>query len=123
MKNFWTLVRFELKKILSRKITWISFGLVFVIMLAFGVYRAFASHEVDGVRVTAREEEMLAKAEEKKLAGRMIDDELLEELFVARAAGTEEFAPYKNIYRNIMGDLCDSNTFSILESFQQFKRC
>jgi len=115
MKNFWTLVRFELKKILSRKITWIAFGLVFMIMLAFGFYRAFASHEVDGVRVTAREEEMLAKAEEKKLAGRMIDDELLEELFVARAAGTEVFAPYKNIYRNIMGDLCDSNTFSILE--------
>lgn len=116
MKNFWTLVRFELKKILSRKITWIAFGIVFMIMLVLGVYRAFASHEVDGVRVTAREEEMQAKAEEKKLAGRLVNDELLEEMFAARVTGTEEFAPYKNIYRNIVGDLSDNITYSILES-------
>ena len=68
MKNFWTLVRFELKKILCRKITWISFGIVFGIMLAVGFYRAFVSHEVNGVRMTAHEEEMQIKAEEKKLA-------------------------------------------------------
>ena len=54
MKNFWTLVRFECKKIVSRKITWIAFGAVFIIMLAFGFYRSIVSHEVNGVRITAR---------------------------------------------------------------------
>lgn len=115
MKNFWTLVRFELKKILSRKITWIAFSIVFLTMLAFGFYRAFASHEVNGVRVTAHEEEMQAKAEEKKLAGRLVNDELLEELFTSLEKENDAFAPYKNIYRNIWGDVSDSIAEGIME--------
>ena len=90
MNNFWTLVRFELKKILSRKLTGIAFGIVFMIMLVFGFYRAFVSHEVNGVRVTAHEEEMQRKAEVKKLAGRLINDELLEEVLAAAAEGTDK---------------------------------
>lgn len=116
MNNFWTLVRFECKKILSRKITWIAFGLVFGVMMLFGFYRALVSHEVNGVRITAHEEEMQRKAKEKQIAGRMINDELLEEMFAARVAGTEAFAPYENIYRNIMGDLSDSITYGVIES-------
>ena len=106
MKNFWTLVRFELKKILSRKITWIAFGLVFVIMLAFGVYRAFASHEVNGVRITAREEDMQAKSEEKKLAGCLINDEFMEDMFTAMAADEMAFKPYKTFYNEVARYLC-----------------
>lgn len=106
MKNFWTLVRFELKKILSRKITWIAFGIVFIVMLAFGFYRSFASHEVDGVRLTAREEEMQAKAEEKKLAGRIVNDELLEEMFTVMATDETAFQPYKVFYNEVARYLC-----------------
>ena len=106
MKNFWTLVRFELKKILSRKITWIAFGIVFIVMLAFGFYRSFASHEVDGVRITAREEEMQAKAEEKKLAGRIVNDELLEEMFTVMATDETAFQPYKVFYNEVARYLC-----------------
>ena len=113
MKNFWTLVRFELKKILSRKITWIAVGIVFVIMLAFGFYRAFASHEVNGVRVTAHEEEMQAKAEEKKLAGRLVNDELLEDMFAAMATDEESFQPYRTLYNELVRDLCGSNTLAL----------
>ena len=113
MNNFWTLVRFELKKILSRKITWIAFGIVFVIMLAFGFYRAFASHEVNGVRVTAHEEEMQAKAEEKKLAGRLVNDELLEDMFAAMATDEESFQPYRTLYNELVRDLCGSNTLAL----------
>ena len=113
MKNFWTLVRFELKKILSRKITWISFSIVFVIMLSFGCYRAFVSHEVNGVRVTAREEEMQAKAEEKKLAGRLVNDELLEDMFAAMATDEAAFQPYRTLYNELVRDLCGSNTLAL----------
>ncbi len=106
MKNFWTLVRFELKKILNRRITWIAFGIVFIVMLAFGFYRSFASHEVDGVRITAHEEEMQAKAEEKKLAGRLVNDELLEEMFTAMATDEAAFQPYKVFYNEVARYLC-----------------
>lgn len=105
MKNFWTLVRFELKKIISRKITWIAFGTVFTIMLAFGFYRSIVSHEVNGVRITAREEEMQAKAEEKKLAGRLVNDEFLEDMFVAMA-NHETAKSYVNAYNEIARYLC-----------------
>ena len=105
MKNFWTLVRFECKKIVSRKITWIAFGAVFIIMLAFGFYRSIVSHEVNGVRITAREEEMQAKAEEKKLAGRLVNDEFLEDMFVAMA-DEETVKPYVNAYNEIARYLC-----------------
>ena len=102
MNNFWTLVRFELKKILSRKLTGIAFGIVFMIMLVFGFYRAFVSHEVNGVRVTAHEEEMQRKAEVKKLAGRLINDELLEEVLAAAAEGTDKLGAYEESYKEIV---------------------
>ena len=113
MKNFWTLVRFELKKILSRKITWIAFGIVFTVMLAFGFYRAFVSHEVNGVRITAREEEMQAKAEEKKLAGCLVNDELLADMFAAMATDEATFQPYRTLYNELVRDLCGSNTLAL----------
>lgn len=98
MKNFWMLVRFELKKILSRKLTWIAFSIVVGVMLVVGFYRGVVSHEVNGVRVTAHEEEMEQKAEQKKIAGRLIDDELLEEMYLALATGEEALRPYQDIY-------------------------
>lgn len=112
MKNFWTLVRFELKKITSRKITWIAFGSVVAIMLAFGFYRAFVSHEVNGVRITAHEEEMQRKAELKTLAGRQIDDELLDELLAAIAEGTDNLGAYEDIYKEIVMSLSNGLTIS-----------
>ena len=104
MNNFWTLVRFELKKILSRKITWIAFGIVFTVMLFFGFYRAIVSHEVDGMRITAHEEEMQAKAEIKKIAGRQVNDELVADML--SAVGTDAFASYEVLYKELVGDLC-----------------
>lgn len=104
MNNFWTLVRFELKKILSRKITWIAFGIVFTVMLFFGFYRAIVSHEVDGMRITAHEEEMQAKAEIKKIAGRQVNDELVADML--SAVETDAFASYEVLYKELVGDLC-----------------
>lgn len=106
MKNFWTLVRFECKKILSRKITWIAFGIVFGVMLVFGFYRAFVSHEVNGVRITAHEEEMQEKAKQKQIAGRTVNDELLKDMFAAMATSETAFGPYVNFYNDVVRDLC-----------------
>ncbi len=106
MKNFRTLVRFELKKILSRKMTWIAFGIVFLTMVALGVFRVMVSHEVNGVRVTAYEEEMQSKEKQKQIAGKTVDDELLDDMFVAMATGEDAFGPYVNLYNDVLRDVC-----------------
>ncbi len=102
--NFWTLVQFELKKLIKHKVTWIAFGIVFGVMLVMGVYRLVVTDEVDGVRITAQEAEMQQKAEIKKLSGRLVDDALIEELLAAM--GTEQFTPYQNLYSNVLMELC-----------------
>ncbi len=117
MNNFWTLVRFEWKKIWSRKITWIAFLLVFLTMLAFGFYRAFVSHEVDGVRVTAQEEEMQQKAAAKKIAGRVINDELVEETL--QSMGTERYETYRLLNNDIIRSLADIGSFSTIEEAKE----
>ncbi len=106
MKNFRTLVRFELKKILGRKMTWIAFGLVFLTMVALGVFRVMVSHEVNGMRVTAYEEEMQNKEKQKQIAGKTVDDELLENMFAAMATSEDAFGPYVNLYNDVLKDVC-----------------
>lgn len=113
MNNFWTLVHFELKKILYRKITWISFGLVVAVMLACGVFKAIVSHEVDGVSVTAYAEEMQRKAEEKRIVGCLVNDGLLENMFQAMATDEAAFLPYRTLYNELVRDLCGSNTLAL----------
>ena len=105
MGNFWTLVRFELKKILGKKITWIAFGLVLSTMLAMGIYRIVVTHEVDGVRMSVWEEDMLEKTKQKEIVGRAVDDKLLENMFTAMATSEEAFEPYKYLYNELVLEL------------------
>lgn len=106
MKNFRTLVRFELKKILGKKLTWIAFGFVFLTTLVMGFYRMVISTEVDGERMTVYESDMLEKEEQKKIAGQTVDDELLEEMFEAFATNETVFAPYTNLYYAVAKAMC-----------------
>lgn len=106
MNNFGTLVRFELKKILGKKITWIAFGLVVITMLAAGIYRIVVTHEVDGVRMTVYEEDMQEKTKQKQIVGRTVDDEFLEDMFVAMVTDETAFEPYKNFYNEVARGLC-----------------
>lgn len=105
MRNFWTLVRFELKKILGKKITWIAFGLVLSTMLAAGIYRIVVTHEVDGVRMSVYEEDMKEKSKQKQIEGRTVDDKLLEDMFTAMETSETAFEPYKNLYNDVVRDV------------------
>ena len=100
-RNFWCLVGFELKKILKRKIVWIAFGLVSLVMLFMGVYTLIFTHEVDNFRVTAHEERIAEKEAVKKISGRPVDDVLLEELANALITG-ENSAVYQHLYDNMV---------------------
>lgn len=106
MRNFRTLVRFELKKILGRKMTWIAFGLVFLTMVALGVFRVMVSHEVNGVRVTAYEEERQNKEKQKQIVGKTVDDELLEDMFASMTTSEGTLGPYMNLYNDVLRGVC-----------------
>ena len=101
MKNFRTLVRFELKKILSRKMTWIAFGLVFLVMAAYAVIEVTVPQDIDGVRATQYEAKRQEKETQKLIIGRTVDDALIEDMFAAMATSESAFQPYKDLYNEI----------------------
>ena len=101
MKNFRTLVRFELKKILSRKMTWIAFGLVFLVMAAYAVIEVTVPQDIDGVRATQYEAKRQEKENQKGIIGRTVDDALIEDMFAAMATSESAFQPYKDLYNEI----------------------
>ena len=74
MKDFRTLVRFELKKILSRKMTWIAFGLVFLTMVAYAVIEVTVTRDIKGVQATQYEAERQDKENQKPIIGRTVDE-------------------------------------------------
>ena len=101
MKNYRTLVRFELKKILSRKMTWIAFGLVFLVMAAYAVIEVTVPQDIDGVRATQYEAKRQEKETQKLIIGRTVDDALIEDMFAAMATSESAFQPYKDLYNEI----------------------
>ncbi len=112
MKNFRTLVRFELKKILDRKMTWIAFGLVFLTMVAYAVSEVTMTQDVKGVRTTQYEAERQDKENQKPIIGRTVDDELMEEMFTAKASGETAFKPYTDLYSVVVKGMCGTAALS-----------
>ena len=68
MKNFRTLVRFELKKILGRKMTWIAFGIVFLTMVANAVIEVTVTRDIKGVQATQYEAEQQDKENKNSIS-------------------------------------------------------
>ena len=112
MKNFRTLVRYELKKILDRKMTWIAFGLVFLIMVANVVIEVTVTRDIKGVQATQYEAEQQDKENQKPIIGRTVDDALLEEMFTAMATDENAFKVYTDLYNVIVRDVCDAEALS-----------
>lgn len=81
MKNFGIIYKFEIKKILGRKIVWVSTTImVFVILFTVGV-SLLGSYYADGVKVDSNYRMFqTGKAYQKELDGRFINQELLEEM-------------------------------------------
>ena len=112
MKNFRTLVRYELKKILDRKMTWIAFGLVFLTMVANAVIEVTVTRDIKGVQATQYEAEQQDKENQKPIIGRTVDDALLEEMFTAMATDENAFKVYTDLYNVIVRDVCDAEALS-----------
>ncbi len=112
MKNFRTLVRFELKKILGRKMTWIAFGLVFLTMVVYAVVEVNVTRDIKGVQASQYEAERQDKENQKPIIGRTVDDELMEEMFNAMATGETAFKPYTDLYSVVVKGVCGTAALS-----------
>ena len=112
MKNFRTLVRYELKKILDRKMTWIAFGIVFLTMVANAVIEVTVTRDIKGVQATQYEAEQQDKENQKPIIGRIVDDALLEEVFTAMATDENASKVYSDLYNVVVRGVCSEDVLS-----------
>ena len=112
MKNLQTLYRFELKKILSRKIVWITVAVMMIFTIFTTCGQLMGGLYIDGKKVDTTYNLMLkTRAEERALTGRLIDQQLLEETWDAYGkipdtgsthyTGTDEYWEYAFHYSAI----------------------
>ncbi|MCH5334020.1 MAG: ABC transporter permease [Agathobacter sp.] len=105
MKNLRTLYRFELKKLLSRKIVWITVAAMLVLAGFTVCGRFLAGYYVDGERLDSNYGIFQkTRAAQRALSGRVIDQQLLKETWDAYGkiptdaevpyVGTEEYWEY-----------------------------
>ncbi len=88
MCNFGTLYYYELKKILQKKMVWITWGIIFgfVVLMAVGNV-LFESNEENGQKISAYEKMITDRENARALSGRIIDDTLLDEMKEAGGRG------------------------------------
>lgn len=107
MNHFGTLYHYEWKKLLRKKIVWISFISVFF-MLAIAVFSPlFGSYYIEGKYMgTTYEMDQIDQGYAQALNGRTIDKDLM----------TEAITAYRKIPRNL------DVHYSITEEFQTYAR-
>lgn len=100
MNNLAVLYSFELKKIVNRKIVWITASailLICVLMSLSGVL--FSSYTIDGAQVSAYDYMVKNRANARKLSGRPIDNTLLAEMQADHSRAYNEIYTYAwNLY-------------------------
>lgn len=115
MKNLGTLYKFELGKILKRKIVWITIVIILLLILSSLALDSLGSYYIDGVKVDSNfHMNQIYKSDQQKLDGRLIDQELLVEMSdgygmipeealngVVHYTGTEEYQTYARPYSAI----------------------
>lgn len=115
MKNLGVLYKFELGKILQRRITWITAGITLFLILGLLALDSLGSYYIDGVKVDSNfHMNQIYKADQQRLDGRLIDQALLEEMSdgygrIPKDAlngrvhyvGTEEYQTYARPYSAI----------------------
>ena len=81
MKNLGTLYRFELGKIIRRKTTLVTVGVVLLLILLILGLDSVGGYYINGVKAdTNYHRNQIFKADQMSLDGRPIDQELLEEM-------------------------------------------
>lgn len=127
MRQFGMLFFYEMKKIMQRKNTWITLGILLAIYLALTGGRTFGSSYVEGEFLeTHKERNAIDRKNGQKLSGRKLDDTLFEEMKNAYAGMenkelkymlTEEYQtkvrPYSMVYDIVR--FSDVDPFTVTE--------
>ena len=110
MNNFWLMVTFEYKKLMKRKITWITLALLLGLMVFSACTPIIGDYFINGERVDSNYNMLKTDiAYAKEISGRKIDDGLLREAGEAYAKvpdvplyiATEEYQTYARPYSEI----------------------
>lgn len=116
MKQFCMLYRYEWKKLLGKKIVWISFLLVFFTLALAVLSPLFGGYYIEGKYMgTTYEMDLVDQAYARALNGRTIDKDLMAEVIAAyrkipqnldiHYTATEEYQTYARPYSEIFGFL------------------
>ena len=110
MNNLFTLYGYELKKLMQKKLLWISL-LVCMAAIAFSIlFPLLGTYSVNGVSISTNyEQHLIDQAYRKALSGKPIDQSLLEETLAAYKdlpietdyVLTEEYQTYARPYSEI----------------------
>ena len=110
MNNLFALYGYELKKLVQKKLVWVSF-LVCTAAIAFSILSPlFGTYYADGVAISTNyEQHLIDQAYRKALGGKLIDQSLLEETLAAYGmlaietnyVLTEEYQTYARPYSEI----------------------
>ena len=97
MRDFTVLFRYELKKILKRRMVWMAFALCLVGIGVSATSSLFGTYYVEGEPVETHYEGFLIdKANSEALSGRAIDQALLQETVNAYKKVPADVAQYSN---------------------------
>ena len=132
MKNLGTLYKFELGKILRRRIAGVTVGISLLLILGTLAVDSLGDFYIDGVKVdTNFHMNQIYKADQQKLDGRLIDQELLEEMSngygkipeeaingVVHYIGTEEYQTYARPYSAIFNFVRSAGMMTISEAME-----
>ncbi len=132
MKNLGTLYKIELEKILKRKIVWITIVIMLLLILGSLALNSLGSYYIDGVKVDSNfHMNQIYKADQQKLDGRLIDQELMEEMSngygmipeetqngVVHYAGTEEYQTYARPYSAIFNFVRSAGNLTTPEAME-----
>lgn len=127
MGQFGTLFFYEIKKIMQRKNTWITLGILLIIYVLLTGTRMFGSSYIEGEFLeTHKDGFAIDRKNGEKLFGRKLDDDLFDEMKKAYAGMedkelkymlTEEYQtkvrPYSTVYE--IARFADINPFTVTE--------
>lgn len=132
MSNFGVLYRYECKKLMSKKIVWISFSLCIITILISLFAPFLGNYYVDGEIIdTNYNRYQTDRRYSKALSGREINQNLLEETIagyrkIPNITGmhytlTEEYQRYARPYREIFNFICGATNMEISEVMQSWQ--
>lgn len=102
MCNFDTLYFYELKKILQKKMVWITWGIIFGFVILMAVADVlFVSYEENGEKISAYEKMVEDRENARALSGRKIDDTLLDEM---KQEESKKYSAIYNFVKHIKGN-------------------